>query len=117
MQFPLEPTPWPDTNIRRASVNSFGFGGTNAHVVIDDAYNYLRLLGLEGKHHTVSASPRAIELPLLAKDSENDSIELDLGSEKSNSQETQTNDTDDSSDNVRLDSEETSLDGLETTPA
>lgn len=113
MQFPLEPTPWPDTNVRRASVNSFGFGGTNAHVVIDDAFNYLRLLGLEGKHNTVSASPRAIELPSLAKDSDSDSIELDLSSELSNSNDTQTNDTDDSSDNVRLDGGEISLDGLE----
>lgn len=29
---------WPDVPLRRASVNSFGYGGSNAHVVLD-AYN------------------------------------------------------------------------------
>ncbi len=32
---------WPETDIRRASVNSFGFGGSNTHVVVDDAFGYL----------------------------------------------------------------------------
>ncbi|OJJ97801.1 hypothetical protein ASPACDRAFT_1889732 [Aspergillus aculeatus ATCC 16872] len=31
-------TPWPLTGLRRASVNSFGFGGTNAHVVLDRGF-------------------------------------------------------------------------------
>lgn len=31
---------------------SFGFGGSNSHAVLDDAYNYLRLRSLNGKHHT-----------------------------------------------------------------
>jgi acyl transferase domain-containing protein len=30
-------TPWPDVPFRRASINSFGYGGSNAHVVMDDA--------------------------------------------------------------------------------
>ncbi|KAL8836758.1 MAG: hypothetical protein Q9170_002787 [Blastenia crenularia] len=34
LQVPVEPMAWP-TNRERASVNSFGIGGANAHVVID----------------------------------------------------------------------------------
>lgn len=35
------------------SVNSFGFGGTNSHVVLDDALHYLQRRGITGHHHTV----------------------------------------------------------------
>ncbi|EAW08895.1 type I polyketide synthase [Aspergillus clavatus NRRL 1] len=35
-------TPWPHDGLRRISVNSFGFGGANAHVILDDAYHYLQ---------------------------------------------------------------------------
>ena len=34
-------------------MNSFGFGGSNVHVVLDDAYHYLKLRNLLGTHHTV----------------------------------------------------------------
>ncbi|KAL1976855.1 hypothetical protein VTN31DRAFT_3137 [Thermomyces dupontii] len=36
LRVPTKTLPWPgQTKIRRASVNSFGFGGTNAHVIIE----------------------------------------------------------------------------------
>lgn len=42
LQFPVECVPWPSGDgIRRASVNSFGFGGSNAHVVLEAADYYL----------------------------------------------------------------------------
>ncbi|KAK8091418.1 polyketide synthase [Apiospora hydei] len=44
LEFPTTPCPWPETagGLRRMSINSFGFGGTNAHMVLDDAAHYLR---------------------------------------------------------------------------
>jgi acyl transferase domain-containing protein len=30
-------TPWPQNSIERISVNAFGYGGANAHVIIDSA--------------------------------------------------------------------------------
>lgn len=59
VQFPLKPTPWPSKGLRRASVNSFGFGGTNAHAILDDAFHYLRDHGLVGHHSTVEDPPLA----------------------------------------------------------
>ena len=43
-------------------MNSSGFGGSNAHVVLDDAYNYLTLRNLEGRHHTQKNLPPAQSL-------------------------------------------------------
>ncbi|KAL4875010.1 hypothetical protein BJY04DRAFT_233116 [Aspergillus karnatakaensis] len=37
IKVPREATPWPETAVRRASVSSFGFGGTNVHIVLDNA--------------------------------------------------------------------------------
>ncbi|KAL8826449.1 MAG: hypothetical protein Q9191_003792 [Dirinaria sp. TL-2023a] len=38
---PLEATPWPDDRLERVSLNSFGIGGANAHVILeaDAAYD------------------------------------------------------------------------------
>lgn len=57
IEFPLEPTPWPTLGLRRASVNGFGYGGSNAHIVMEDAYSYLAQRKLSGIHRTV-VNPR-----------------------------------------------------------
>ncbi|RDW93799.1 type I polyketide synthase [Aspergillus mulundensis] len=41
LKFPRESCPWPTDGQRRLSISSFGFGGTNAHVVMDDSAHYL----------------------------------------------------------------------------
>lgn len=35
-------TSWPTDGVRRISVNSFGYGGANAHAVLEDAHHYLK---------------------------------------------------------------------------
>ncbi|KAI0142877.1 putative polyketide synthase [Xylariaceae sp. FL1272] len=52
LEFPTTPTPWPRTGLRRASVNSFGFGGTNSHAILDDAYHYLNTRNINARHCT-----------------------------------------------------------------
>ncbi|KAL6244509.1 Type I Iterative PKS [Rhinocladiella similis] len=52
-----ELTPWPLEGVRRASVNGFGFGGTNAHVIVDDAYHFLKEHGLKGRHNCIVNEP------------------------------------------------------------
>ncbi|KAF6838015.1 KR domain-containing protein [Colletotrichum musicola] len=56
IRFPKKSIPWPNSpsGIRRVSISSFGYGGSNAHAVLDDAYNYLRIRGLQGNHNSVS---------------------------------------------------------------
>lgn len=62
-KFPTESVPWPCKGLRRASVNSFGFGGSNSHCILDDAYHFLESHSLHGKHNTAVNShdqPEAI---------------------------------------------------------
>jgi acyl transferase domain-containing protein len=49
---PQEATPWPRGKRRRISVNCFGFGGANAHVILDDARSYMLEKRLVGYHNT-----------------------------------------------------------------
>ena len=71
LQFPQQALPWPAPGLRRASVNSFGFGGSNSHVVLDDVYHYLKTEGLIGKHCTVEKPPiRTADITLQRYDSQ-----------------------------------------------
>ncbi|KAM7200715.1 Compactin diketide synthase mokB [Naviculisporaceae sp. PSN 640] len=60
LKIPTRLLPWPTKGIRRVSINSFGYGGTNGHCIIDDAYHYLKERGLTGAHNT---SPGGISTP------------------------------------------------------
>lgn len=40
MHVPLDPIPWPEGRLERISVNCFGIGGSNAHVIIDSAATF-----------------------------------------------------------------------------
>ncbi|KAL2272318.1 hypothetical protein FJTKL_06945 [Diaporthe vaccinii] len=65
---PTSLTPWPTSGLRRISVNSFGYGGTNAHCVLDDAYHYLASHGLSGRHNTSPLVPYEPSSPGLCSD-------------------------------------------------
>lgn len=53
IRLPLQPTPWPAPGMRQLSINSFGFSGTNGHVVLVDALHYLEQKNLSGFHKTL----------------------------------------------------------------
>ncbi|KAJ6784445.1 hypothetical protein PWT90_10163 [Aphanocladium album] len=63
LEFPTAPLPWPSQGLRRMSINSFGVGGTNVHIVLDDALHFLQEHGLQGHHRTqnnpVGSDPKA----------------------------------------------------------
>ncbi|KAI1321366.1 lovastatin nonaketide synthase [Xylariaceae sp. FL0255] len=63
LQFPTANIAWPGSGIRRACVNSFGFGGTNAIAILDDAEMYLKLRNLQGYHRTQRPSHRQTNEP------------------------------------------------------
>ncbi|KAI5921037.1 putative polyketide synthase [Camillea tinctor] len=67
IQVPTSCIPWPSDGLRRISVNSFGFGGSNGHVILDDAYHCLRELGLEGNCPT-RAKPNGISSQLASSE-------------------------------------------------
>ncbi|KAL4744332.1 hypothetical protein BDW72DRAFT_212821 [Aspergillus terricola var. indicus] len=65
---PLEPTSWPDNCHERVSVNSFGIGGSNAHVILDSARSF-------GAHQRKSEmadehDPTKLQLLLLSANSQ-----------------------------------------------
>lgn len=53
---PTTLTSWPRPGLRRISINSFGYGGTNAHCILDDAHHYLKARGLNGNHNTLKGT-------------------------------------------------------------
>ncbi|KAB8223148.1 hypothetical protein BDV33DRAFT_200703 [Aspergillus novoparasiticus] len=67
LEFPTKNMPWPTQGQRRISINSFGFGGTNGHCIIDDAYHFLRERGLVGYHNTITLTPTATEVDRLVR--------------------------------------------------
>ncbi|KAJ5102441.1 Acyl transferase/acyl hydrolase/lysophospholipase [Penicillium alfredii] len=62
IEIPNQRITWPSSGVRRVSVNSFGFGGSNTHVILDDALSYLQQYGLAGNHCTAMHPGGATEV-------------------------------------------------------
>lgn len=56
LAIPPKTISWPALGVRRVSVNSFGYGGANGHVILDDAHSYLHAHGLQGNDSTVTST-------------------------------------------------------------
>ncbi|KAK8117444.1 polyketide synthase [Apiospora kogelbergensis] len=58
LEVPTELSPWPsESEFRRISVCSTGYGGTNAHAIIDETHQYLRAKGLLGSEGVQGTRP------------------------------------------------------------
>jgi acyl transferase domain-containing protein/NADPH:quinone reductase-like Zn-dependent oxidoreductase/SAM-dependent methyltransferase len=57
VKVPQDTTQWPSEGPRRASINSFGFGGANAHIILEDAPSYFARNGLKGNHVSALGHP------------------------------------------------------------
>lgn len=63
LEVPTSSVQWPSSGLRRISISSFGFGGSNSHIILDDTYHSLESLGLRGNHLT----QLALKSPSLAQ--------------------------------------------------
>ncbi|KAK5997537.1 Highly reducing polyketide synthase gloL [Cladobotryum mycophilum] len=55
LKVPVEPIPWPTDRHCRVSVNSFGIGGANAHVILDSAASF----GIPRRFKTASTGAKS----------------------------------------------------------
>lgn len=60
---PTSCIPWPTQGLRRISVDSFGFGGANSHIILDDAFYTIEALGLVGNHRALTSTSLFSDAP------------------------------------------------------
>lgn len=59
MEVPTTARPWPAGSVLRASINNFGYAGTNAHVIVEQAKGYLKALGAKVNYEGAHLEPRS----------------------------------------------------------
>lgn len=62
LHIPLEVTPWPEHRHERVSINCFGIGGSNAHVILDSATSIT-------PSHRMEAAPERSQLLVVSANS------------------------------------------------
>lgn len=60
MKIPTSCVPWPTAGLRRISINSFGFGGSNGHLILDDAFHTLEALDISALTRIPAAFARTV---------------------------------------------------------
>lgn len=60
LQIPEQPTPWPIDREERVSVNSFGVGGSNAHVIVESPANFVKRQSIEVPQETATTEPQLL---------------------------------------------------------
>jgi acyl transferase domain-containing protein len=72
IKFPTERTSWPVLDVRRASVNSFGFGGSNAHIILEHTSSFFATTGameypesVDNRRHDTQQASTKLEEPQL----------------------------------------------------
>lgn len=71
VRIPTKATRWPNDGPRRASINSFGFGGANAHVIVEDPVSYFKRTGKTGQFPALS--PQLVGKPTQIDKSDSES--------------------------------------------
>jgi len=63
---PMEATPWPEGRDERISINSFGVGGTNAHLIVESATSFLSPASPQGEPAEEEGVGESAELLVLS---------------------------------------------------
>ncbi|KAL1857091.1 Type I Iterative PKS [Diaporthe australafricana] len=63
LEVPTSCITWPASGLRRISIDSFGFGGANSHIILDDAFHTIEARGLVGNYRTLASPSLLTDAP------------------------------------------------------
>lgn len=78
-KIPQIPTTWPTDGVRRASVNSLGYGGTNAHIILENVENLSTTIVASATVEHPNGSRPQEQRPTMPLVKQSPSVETDRG--------------------------------------